>query len=61
MDEYHLNGKTLFKLNANMDETPVDDVNKYNQLKSAFEQFKKRNNNITRGIIPDSVYRNYLP
>ena len=61
MDDYHLNGKTLFKLNANMDETPVDDVNKYNQLKSAFEQFKKRNNNITNGIIPDSLYRNYLP
>ena len=61
MDEYHLNGQTLFKLNANMDETQIEDANKYNQLISAFEQFKKRNSNISNGIIPDSVYRNYLP
>ena len=61
MDEYHLNGQTLFKLNANMDETQIEDANKYNQLMSAFEQFKKRNSNISNGIIPDSVYRNYLP
>ena len=61
MDEYHLNGQTLFKLNANMNETQIEDANKYNQLISAFEQFKKRNSNISNGIIPDSVYRNYLP
>jgi phosphoglycerol transferase MdoB-like AlkP superfamily enzyme len=59
--EYHLNGDNLFKLNAELGEDPVHDDDKSNQLKNAFDQFKKRNNQIVTGnwIIPDSIHQHY--
>jgi uncharacterized sulfatase len=59
--EYHLNGDNLFKLNAELGEDPVHDDDKANQLKNAFDQFKKRNNQIITGnwIIPDSIHQHY--
>jgi uncharacterized sulfatase len=61
--EYHLNGNNLFKLNAELGEDPIHDDAKANQLKNAFDQFNKRNNQIITGnyIIPDSIYRHYSP
>jgi len=61
MGEYHLNGNSLFKLSADMNEEPVQDENKMNELKNAFEQFKKRNSHVIKGaaIIPDSIKAKY--
>jgi phosphoglycerol transferase MdoB-like AlkP superfamily enzyme len=61
--EYHLNGDNLFKLNAELGEDPIHDDDKANQLKNAFDQFKKRNNQIITGnyIIPDSIHQHYNP
>jgi phosphoglycerol transferase MdoB-like AlkP superfamily enzyme len=61
--EYHLNGDNLFKLNAELGEDPIHDDDKTNQLKNAFNQFKKRNNMIITGnfIIPDSIHQHYNP
>jgi phosphoglycerol transferase MdoB-like AlkP superfamily enzyme len=63
MGEYHLNGDNLFKLNAELGEDPIHDDDKANQLKNAFDQFKKRNNQIITGnwIIPDSIHQHYSP
>jgi uncharacterized sulfatase len=63
MGEYHLNGDNLFKLNAELGEDPIHDDDKANQLKNAFDQFKKRNNQIITGnwIIPDSIHQHYNP
>ncbi|MFI5161059.1 MAG: LTA synthase family protein [Sphingobacteriales bacterium] len=59
--EYHLNGDNLFKLNAELGEDPIHDDDKANQLRNAFDQFKKRNNQIVTGnfIIPDSIHQHY--
>jgi len=61
--EYHLNGDNLFKLNAELGEDPIHDDDKANQLRNAFDQFKKRNNQIVTGnwIIPDSIHQHYSP
>ena len=61
MGEYHLNGNNLFRLDENMNETPIDDKAKKEQLISAFNAFKLKNNKITNGfkIIPDSIYTKY--
>jgi len=63
MGEYHLNGDNLFKLNAELGEDPVHDDDKASQLKNAFDQFKKKNNQIITGnwIIPDSIHQHYNP
>lgn len=63
MGEYHLNGDNLFKLNSELGEDPIHDDDKANQLKNAFDQFKKRNNMIITGnyIIPDSIHQHYNP
>ena len=63
MGEYHLNGDNLFKLNAELGEDPIQDDEKLNQLKNAFDQFKKRNSQIVTGnyIIPDSIHQRYNP
>jgi phosphoglycerol transferase MdoB-like AlkP superfamily enzyme len=63
MGEYHLNGDNLFKLNAELGEDPIRDDDKASQLKNAFDQFKKRNNQIITGnwIIPDSIHQHYNP
>jgi uncharacterized sulfatase len=61
MGEYHLNGNQLFKLSDDMDEQQVQDSNKLNQLKNAFDQFKKRNTQVINGakIIPDTIVHHY--
>ena len=63
MGEYHLNGDNLFKLNAELGEDPLQDDEKLNQLKNAFEQFKRKNLLISSGchIIPDSIHKHYSP
>jgi uncharacterized sulfatase len=63
MGEYHLNGDNLFKLNAELGEDPLQDDEKLNQMKNAFDQFKKRNAEIATGnkIIPDSIHQHYAP
>jgi uncharacterized sulfatase len=63
MGEYHLNADNLFKLNGELGEDPVQDDDKLNQLKNAFDQFKKRNAEIATGnkIIPDSIHQHYNP
>jgi phosphoglycerol transferase MdoB-like AlkP superfamily enzyme len=63
MGEYHLNGNTLFKLNNAMEEVSVPDETAYNQLKNAFDNFKKQNTKIVNGakIVPDSLIKKYSP
>jgi uncharacterized sulfatase len=63
MGTYHLNGEKIFSISENMDEVPLQDNDKFNQLLGAFNQFKKRNEKIIEGakLIPDSVYVNYFP
>jgi len=63
MGDYHLNGNNLFKLNAELGEDPIQDEAKANQLKNAFDQFKKKNTQIVTGnwIIPDSIHQRYNP
>ena len=63
MGEYHLNGDNLFKLNAELGEDPIQDEGKAGQLKNAFDQFKKKNEQIVTGnwIIPDSIHQHYTP
>lgn len=59
--EYHLNGSQLFKLNADLSETPVQDQDKFNQLNSSFNAFKTKNNQISKGgkLLPDSIINKY--
>jgi phosphoglycerol transferase MdoB-like AlkP superfamily enzyme len=63
MDDYHLNGENLYKINRDLGEEPVTDNNKLNQLKNAFDQFKKRNTQLINGakLIPDTIYQHYSP
>ena len=62
MGEYHLNGDDLFKLNRELRETPVQDEVKKEELRSAFDHFKRKNAEIIQGkkIIPDSLFSEYL-
>ncbi|MBC7614549.1 MAG: LTA synthase family protein, partial [Pedobacter sp.] len=59
--EYHLNGNQLFKLNSDMNETPIRDESRLNQLMSSFNNFKTKNNKITKGgkLLPDSIIKVY--
>lgn len=63
MGEYHLNGNTLFKLDDQMQEIAVNDDDMLNQIKSKFENFKRRNDKIINGlkILPDSTVKKYSP
>lgn len=58
---YHLNGDKLFRINADLGETPVNDSNIRDRLANSFRQFKRRNSSIANGskILPDSVYRKF--
>lgn len=59
--DYMINGNDLFKINTNMDLLGEEDKEKNNQLQSAFDNFKQRNQKIIQGakLIPDSVYKQY--
>jgi phosphoglycerol transferase MdoB-like AlkP superfamily enzyme len=61
MGEYHLNADNLFKLNPELGEDAIQDEAKRNQLKNAFDQFRKKNTMIMSGnhIIPDTIYHHY--
>ena len=61
LGDYMINGNDLFKINTNMDLFGEEDKEKNNQLQSAFDNFKQRNQKIIQGakLIPDSVYRQY--
>lgn len=61
MGVYHLNGNSLFQMNANMGEVPLDDEARKASLKSSFNAFKRKSIRIAEGtkILPDSIYRNY--
>ncbi|MGN6177831.1 MAG: LTA synthase family protein [Mucilaginibacter sp.] len=59
--DYHINGNTLFKLSPDLSETAVQDEEKLNELKHAFEQFKNSNNQLIKGapLLPDSIKQHY--
>jgi len=59
----HLNGNNAFSLSETMDEEPITDQAKLDQLKDAFNQFKVRNEKFIQGggLIPDSIYQKYFP
>ena len=61
MDEYHLNGNSLYKILPNMGEVLVEDDEKYNQLKNAFKEYKIRNAEMMKGkpILPYSTYTKF--
>ena len=63
MGEYHLNGNDLYKFNPELGEELSDDEDQKNLLIGAFEQFKKKNSEISIGkkIVPDSIYSKYSP
>ncbi len=58
---YMLNGDDLFKLSSNMDLEPDLTTEKKFQLKSSFNQFKKKNLQFMkeRRLIPDSLIQKY--
>ena len=62
MGEYHLNGDQLFKLTPEFKEKAVEDEVKKEELKSAFNQFKRKNAEIIEGkkILPDTISRKYI-
>lgn len=58
---YMLNGDDLFKINANMDLEPDPKNEKKFQLKSSFNQFKRKNLQFMqeKKLIPDSLIQKY--
>lgn len=60
--EYHLNGEDLYRLKPNMEEEPVTDEVKKEELQYAFDQFRRKNSEIINGkkLIPDSISQEYL-
>jgi cellulose synthase/poly-beta-1,6-N-acetylglucosamine synthase-like glycosyltransferase/phosphoglycerol transferase MdoB-like AlkP superfamily enzyme len=60
--EYMINGNNLFRINSNMDLTPVEDKAKFNELKAAFDLFKRKNEQFIQGkkLMPDSLVQKYL-
>ena len=63
MGNYMINDNNLFKINQDMNLTPVEDDYTLNQLKAAFELFKKKNNQFINGgkLVPDSLLQQYFP
>ncbi len=61
--EYHLNGNQLFKLSSNLDESSINDKERFNQLSNSFNAFKTKNDKIASGgkLLPDSIINNYKP
>jgi phosphoglycerol transferase MdoB-like AlkP superfamily enzyme len=59
----HLNGQNTFSIDPNMDEEPMNDKNKSEQLQQSFDLFKSRNQKFIDGarLIPDSIYVKYFP
>ncbi|MBT8294881.1 MAG: LTA synthase family protein, partial [Gramella sp.] len=61
MGEYHLNGNDLFRITREFREELVKDETKKDELKNAFNQFRRKNSGIISGkkILPDSIIKNY--
>ena len=61
MGEYHLNGDNLYHLTRDFKEEPIQDDAKKDELRNAFNQFKRKNAEIIKGkkILPDSLLRKY--
>lgn len=60
MGPYMLNQNTLFRINNNMNLEPVDEPGQFNRMNAAFEQFKRKNNQIlTTKLVPDSLLSRY--
>lgn len=61
LGEYILNDYTLFKILPNLDLEISNDSKKLNELKSAFEQFKLRNNQFINGakLLPDTILEKF--
>jgi uncharacterized sulfatase len=59
----HLNGQNTFSISENMDEEPMNDKIKTEQLQHSFDLFKSRNQKFIDGakLIPDSIYQKYYP
>lgn len=59
----HLNGTNAFSITQNMDEEPINDKAKSEQLLDGFNRFKVRNEKFIEGgrLIPDSIYQKYFP
>lgn len=62
MGEYHLNGSDLYQIGPGMSELRIEDEARKQELISAFNTFKTRNNELVseRKILPDSLVRKYL-
>ena len=61
--DYHVNQNNLYKLSADLSESPFQDDDKKNQFESLFELFLKRNALLTNGsvrLIPDTILHRYL-
>jgi uncharacterized sulfatase len=60
---YQLSTDNVFTFQQNLSSSSLADEDTYNQLKSGFEKFKAKNNQIINGgkIIPDSIYNAYSP
>ncbi|WP_166228425.1 LTA synthase family protein [Aquirufa beregesia] len=61
LEDYHINGNTLFKITDNMEETAIKDEVKLSQLQAAFSIFKKKNAKLILGfkMVPDSLISRY--
>lgn len=58
-----LNSESLFRILPNLDLEPVTDDEKMQQLRKGFENFRQKNNQFlqTRKLIPDSLYKQFVP
>lgn len=63
MESFQLNHDDLYSLGQNMASAKVDNNNKVQQIKTAFEVYKTRNTKIINGgkLLPDSIYQKYFP
>lgn len=58
-----LNNDNLFKILPNLDLEAVTDDEKMQQVKTAFDNFRRKNNQLlqTQQLIPDSLYKAFVP
>ncbi|WP_343303032.1 LTA synthase family protein [Chitinophaga niabensis] len=58
-----LNSDNLFRILPNLDLEPVTDTEKLQQLKAGFNNFRQKNNQFlqTQQLIPDSLYKQFVP
>ncbi|HTI93779.1 MAG TPA: sulfatase-like hydrolase/transferase [Puia sp.] len=63
MGEYLLNANDLYRINSSMQLTAEPDDSKTASLKTGFQRFKQKNEQLLGGarLIPDSLYQAYFP